>query len=130
MALALAAVVQLAATVGMLAAQAGDLAHRAPAAPRASHLPRPRLEDYLSPLELWCARGLAAAAVAAPLLLATAGMLPLAAGLYAGLAGVSTAAGLALTGLYGAGALGWAALQERGAVRTHFRRRLWPAAGA
>jgi hypothetical protein len=57
------AAVQLALAGAALAAQAGDLAHRGQEAPRASHLPRPGLDDYLSPLELWLARGLAATAV-------------------------------------------------------------------
>jgi hypothetical protein len=56
-----AGVVQLALAIAALAAQAGDLAHRGQEAPRASHLPRPRLDDYLSPLEL--ARALPATAI-------------------------------------------------------------------
>jgi hypothetical protein len=53
-----------------LAAQAGDLARRGRQAPRASHLPRPRLDDYLSPPELWLARTLAALTLLAAVLVA------------------------------------------------------------
>ena len=69
--LATAAVGQLAWGGAALAAQAGDVAARARQAPRASHLPRPGLADYLAPAERWLARGLAAVAVLAALLLAT-----------------------------------------------------------
>jgi hypothetical protein len=58
-----AGVVQLVLAIAALAAQAGDLAHRGQEAPRASHLPRPRLDDYLSPLERWLARALPATAI-------------------------------------------------------------------
>jgi len=68
--LATAAVGQLAQAGAALAAQAGDVAARGPQAPRASHLPRPRLGDYLAPAERWLARGLAAVAVLAALVLA------------------------------------------------------------
>jgi hypothetical protein len=64
------ALVQLARAGAALAAQAGDLARRGPDAPRVSHLPRPRLADYLSPLERWPARALAATATLVPLALA------------------------------------------------------------
>jgi hypothetical protein len=70
--LATVAVGQLAQAGAALAAQAGDVAARSRQAPRASHLPRPRLGDYLAPTERWLARGLAAAAVLAALLLAAA----------------------------------------------------------
>ena len=63
--LATAAVGQLAQAGAALAAQAGDVAARGRQVPRASHLPRPRLADYLAPAERWLARGLAAVAVLA-----------------------------------------------------------------
>ena len=46
--LSMVAVAQLALAAAALAAQAGDLAHRSQEGPRASHLPRPGLEDSLS----------------------------------------------------------------------------------
>ena len=70
--LATAAVGQLALAGAALAAQAGDVAARGRQAPRASHLPRPRLGDYLPAAERWLARGLAAVAVVAALVLAVA----------------------------------------------------------
>jgi hypothetical protein len=184
------AVVQLALAAAALAAQAGDLAHRGQEGPRASHLPRPGLDDYLSPLELWLARGLAAVSIltlamlaatqpdrrgavtgvaaaclgmwalieltvravvrarpaasdvqslafddalradAVRRLLGTTGVLPLAAGLFVAQAGLWPAAGMALVGLYVVGAVAQSALSERGSVRTHYRRRLWPVARA
>ena len=63
---------QLALVGAALAAQAGDVAARGRQAPRASHLPRPRLGDYLAAAERWLARGLAAVAVGAALGLAVA----------------------------------------------------------
>ena len=70
--LATAAVGQLALAGAALAAQAGDVAARGRQAPRASHLPRPRLGDYLHAAERWLARGVAAVAVVAALVLAVA----------------------------------------------------------
>ena len=179
---------QLALAGAALAAQAGDLAHRGQEAPRASHLPRPRLDDYLSPLELRLARALPATAVLTLAMLAatqsghrgallgvasaclgmwalieltvravvrarpaasdvqslafddalradavrrlfgTTGVVLLAAGLFVVRVGHWPAAGTALAGLYLVGALAQAALAERGPARTHYRRRLWPAA--
>jgi hypothetical protein len=184
------AVGQLALAGAALAAQAGDLAHHGQEAPRASHLPRPGLDDYLSPLELWLARGLAATAVltlavlaaarpdrrgtllgvaaaclgmwalieltvralvrarpaasdvqslafddalradAVRRLLGTTDILPLAAGLFVGLAGLSSAVGMALVGLYLVGGAALSGLSERGSARTHYRRRLWPGPAA
>lgn len=188
--LSMVAVAQLALAAAALAAQAGDLAHRSQEGPRASHLPRPGLDDYLSPLELRLARGLAAATIltlamlaatqpdrrgavtgvaaaclgmwslieltaravvrarpaasdvqslafddalradAVRRLLGTTGVLPLAAGLFVAQAGLWPAAGMALVGLYVAGAVAQSALSEHGSVRTHYRRRLWPATRA
>jgi hypothetical protein len=70
--LATAVVGQLALAGAALAAQAGDVAARGRQDPRASHLPRPHLGDYLAPAERWLARGLAAVAVLAALGLAAA----------------------------------------------------------
>jgi hypothetical protein len=67
-----AAVAQLGLAGAALAAQAGDVAARGRQAPRASHLPRPGLADYLAPAERWLAQALAALAVAAALALAAA----------------------------------------------------------
>ena len=138
--LSMVAVVQLALAGAALAAQAGDLAHRSREGPRASHLPRPGLDDYLSPLELWLARGLAAVTILTLAMLAatqpdrrllgTTGILPLAAGLFVAQAGLWPAAGMALVGLYVVGAVAQSALSGRGSARTHYRRRLWPAARA
>lgn len=58
--------------VAILLATASDVAARGRQAPRASHLPRPRLDDYLPATERWLARGLAAVAVVAALVLAVA----------------------------------------------------------
>jgi hypothetical protein len=70
--LATAAVGQLAHAGAAPAAQARDVAARGRQAPRTSHLPRPRLGDYLAPAERWLARALAAVAVVAALVLAVA----------------------------------------------------------
>jgi hypothetical protein len=183
------ALAQLARAGAALAAQAGDLARRGPDAPRAAHLPRPRLADYLSPLERWPARALAAAAVLVPLALAVTGperrgpllglaaaclgmwalveltvlavvrgrpaatdpqslafddalradaarrllgsldVLPFVAALFVGRAGLWPTAWTALVVLYVAGVVGLPVLTERRSVKTHYRRRLWPAAG-
>jgi hypothetical protein len=63
-------------------------------------------------------------------LLGTTGILPLAAGLFVAQAGLWPAAGMALVGLYVVGAVAQSALSGRGSARTHYRRRLWPAARA
>jgi hypothetical protein len=183
------AVAQLARAAAALAAQAGDVAARGRRAQRASHLPRPRLGDYLAPAEQWLARGLAALAVLAAVVLAAArpgqrglllavaaaclgtwalveltvwavvrarpaatdvqslafddalradavrrllgasSVLPLAVGLFVAQAGARSA-GMALVVLYGLGGVTLSLLGERGGLRSHYRRRLWPAARA
>jgi hypothetical protein len=184
------ALLQLARAGAAVAAQAGDLARRGPDAPRAAHLPRPRLADYLSPLERWPARALAAIAAGAPLalavtapdrrgallavaaaclglwalveltllavvrarpaatdrqslafddalradaarrLLGSVDVLPFAVALFVGRAGIWPGAWTALVALYVAGVLGLPVLSERRSARTHYRRRLWPAAAS
>jgi hypothetical protein len=187
--LATAAVGQLAQAGAALAAQAGDVAARGRQAPRASHLPRPRLADYLAPAERWLARGLAAVAVLAALLLAAtrpghrgellavtgaclgtwglieltmravvrarpaatdpqslafddalragavrrllgaSAVLPFVVGLFVTVAGLGSA-GTVLVVLYAVGGVAMSVLGERPGARTHYRRRLWPAARA
>jgi hypothetical protein len=187
--LATVAVAQLALAGAALAAQAGDVAARGRRAPRASHLPRPRLGDYLAPAERWLAGGLAALAVLAAVVLAAArpghrgplvavaaaclgvwalveltvwavvrarpaatdvqslafddalradavrrllgasAVLPLAGGLFVVQAGLRLA-GMALVVLYALGGVALSLLPERGGARSHYRRRLWPAARA
>ena len=183
-----AAVGQLALAGAALAAQAGDVAARGRQAPRASHLPRPRLDDYLPAAERWLARGLAAVAVVAALVLAVAlpgrqgellavaaaclatwalieltmravvrarpaatdlqslafddalradaarrllgasAVLPFVVGLFVTLAGLGPA-GTALVALWALGIVAMSLLGERPGSRSHYRRRLWPAAG-
>jgi hypothetical protein len=57
------AIVLLCVAVGELVIQVVDLRSRKPELPRASHLARPGVGDYVTPLELWAARGAAAVAV-------------------------------------------------------------------
>jgi hypothetical protein len=60
--LGLIAIFELSTAIALLAAQIRDRARQGADRPRAAHLPRPRVSDFVTPLELWWSRGSAAAA--------------------------------------------------------------------
>jgi hypothetical protein len=59
------AILQLSQVVGELAVQALEYARQGADRPRAAHITRPRIDDFVTPLELWWSRGSALVAVLA-----------------------------------------------------------------
>jgi hypothetical protein len=60
--LGLVAIFQLSTAIALLATQITDRARQEADRPRTAHLPRPRVDDFVTPLELWWSRGSAAVA--------------------------------------------------------------------